>query len=341
MVKGRIKKPSDPLSIWRERESIDSTQVNSLVGILNGPGCEWSRRCGCLMCGYGNDVLYEKVTASDLKLQIDSIMDKWDGEEYVKIFSSGSFLDKQEIPESAQIYLFERVAEANPELRVLVESRPEYISRTSLNEFKRHVQDIEVAIGLETYTDFVRLDLIRKGFTYKDFVRAADKIISNGSHLKTYLLLKPPLLGEQRSIEECILSIEKVSSRYQGSTISINPMNIQRNTVVENLFNKGFYTPPWLRSLIEVLEEGYALTEGTTRLMSSPTAGGKRRGAHNCGKCDEEQLTSIEMFSLDNNAKLFYNDQKCCLDLWELCKDSSILDPMAADANDIRRSIKI
>ena len=37
--------------------------------------------------------------------------------------------------------------------------------------------------------------------------------------------------------------------------------------------------------------------------MSSPTAGGKARGAHNCGECDEGVLRAIEFYRLSGDPR--------------------------------------
>ncbi len=79
--------------------------------------------------------------------------------------------------------------------------------------------------------------------------------------------------------------------------LSVNPVHIQNGTVVEWLFHRGRYRPPWLWSVVEALQEGATL-RGTSRLVSFPTAGGLARGPHNCGKCDARVLEAIEASSL-------------------------------------------
>ena len=50
--------------------------------------------------------------------------------------------------------------------------------------------------------------------------------------------------------------------------------------------------------------------------MSAPTAGGKTRGSHNCGKCDNAVLDAINRFSLSGDITVL-NDLDCeCKNKW-------------------------
>ncbi len=118
-----------------------------------------------------------------------------------------------------------------------------------------------------------------------------------GLTVRTYLLLKPPFLGEQTGIDDAV-----ASARFAdpfSDEISINPLNIQHGTYVERLWKRGDFRSPWIWSLIEVMKT----LSGTVnaRLMSSPSGGGSQRGVHNCGKCDSEALAAVERFSFSQD----------------------------------------
>jgi len=50
-------------------------------------------------------------------------------------------------------------------------------------------------------------------------------------------------------------------------------------------------------------------------VKSHPTAGGRPRGAHNCGRCDRDVVDAIEEFSL--GLRRDFDDQDCaCKDVW-------------------------
>ena len=110
-------------------------------------------------------------------------------------------------------------------------------------------------------------------------------------------------------------------------------MNVQKNTVVEQLWRQGEYRPPWIWSLIDVLVTSRRWLDGQPKnidtpygtpgnpvLVSSPSGGGRGRGVHNCGKCDKELLNAVADFSIDQNVEklALASKNKCdCKKVWE------------------------
>jgi radical SAM enzyme (TIGR01210 family) len=100
------------------------------------------------------------------------------------------------------------------------------------------------------------------------------------------------------------------------STISLNPVNVQRNTLVEDLWVRGKYRSPWLWSVVEVLRHAHSVSRGTVNIVCDPVAAGKSRGTHNCGKCDSTIVDAIRKFSLNQDVKVFDNLDCDCKNLW-------------------------
>ena len=74
--------------------------------------------------------------------------------------------------------------------------------------------------------------------------------------------------------------------------ISINPCNIQNGTLVHELFTKNIYQPPWLWTVLHVIQS-LNILDSNIKVICDPTAAGKMRGTHNCGKCDKTVLQLI------------------------------------------------
>jgi len=269
--------PERPVAAWSEKDLLDGKVVDALVVILRSPGCWWSKRSGCLMCGYNNDCL-PSVTPENLITQFEKAMEKYDGQQYIKIYNSGSFFDPGEIGIDARKRILEMAGKKAK--KVLVESRPEFVNQKVLDTALGYVKDLEIAIGLETADDGVRDKSINKGFKFADFERAAKLARKNGASIRTYLLMKPLYMTEGEAITDALESI-KVAGPL-SDVISVNPMNIQNNTVVEQQWKKSLYRPPWLWSLLEVLKRAHGFTD--VRVISAPSGGGSRRGVHNCRK---------------------------------------------------------
>ncbi len=299
-----------PVSIWKEEDVINGERVSAFVAILRTTGCWWSWQKGCLMCGY-NSASSRQVTPQHLRSQLAQVAKRYQGERMVKIYTSGSFLDPQEVPLDVRSEVFSTFAGAE---RVLVESRPEFITPENLQDIDHRTA---VAIGLESANEEVLRRCVRKGFTVKDYTAAAHVLRETGMPLRTYLLLKPPYLTERAGVEDAIASIAYAAPLSES--VSINPVNVQRDTVVDMLWRRGNYRPPWAWSLVEVLRTGRRMTD--IRLLSSPSGGGTTRGVHNCDHCDRKVLDAVQRFSFSQDLDDLEVPQCGCRQQWAALMD--------------------
>jgi radical SAM enzyme (TIGR01210 family) len=295
------------VSCWTEKDVLDDEVVDALVVILRTKGCSWARKKGCTMCGYFNDC-NPQVEGDNLVIQMTKALENADGHRILKIFTSGSFLDDREVPPDTRGELL-KAASDRFEMAIF-ETRPEYVTRESIEDCISSFGRIQVALGLESANDTVLKHSINKGFLFDDYTGAAYTIKNSGASVKTYLLIKPPFLTELESIKDCVESARK--TKDTTDVISFNPVNVQRGTLVERLWRRDEYRPPWLWSLVRILEECKDLGP---RVASFPTGGGKKRGAHNCYECDADVLKEIEAFSM-GSADGFGQTRCRCFDTW-------------------------
>jgi radical SAM enzyme (TIGR01210 family) len=279
---------------WVEAEAIGDERVSAFVLIMKTRGCYWADEKGCSMCGYAKDTLGRSATPEELAEQTSRALARYRGEPYVKVYTSGSFLDDREVdPESRRALV---AAFSGRARRLLFETLPEFATADALSPLRAaFAGELEAALGLETTDPTVLARYVHKNAPPSEYLAAADRVRALGLRAKAYLLLKPPYLTEQESIEDVVRSVEEASTRFDA--LSVNPVHIQNGTVVEWLYHRGRYRPPWLWSVVEVLQRG-AERRGSARLVSFPTAGGLARGAHNCGECDARVLAAIEEASL-------------------------------------------
>lgn len=302
-------KGRDRAVFWRERDFLDGP-VEAGVIILPTIGCRWGRKEGCIMCGYVYDAARE-ISQEKVVEEFKKALTKIDGIEYLKIFTSGSFLDPQELSASSIREILIHIPKNIK--RVQIESRPEFIKEKSLTEIKKMLAaELEIGIGLETATDRIR-ESINKGFSFDDFEKAVRLCKRHGVKVKAYLLLKPPFLTEEEALQDVKDSI--VKARKTGADrVSVNPLNVQRGTLVEKLWQKGEYRSPWLWTVVEVLK--WADENVDIPVLSHPTAAGKQRGAHNCGSCDGEVYRGIIAYSATRDPQHLESDCKC-KELWK------------------------
>ncbi len=278
--------PSQLETLWKEKDMSSGKTVDAMVMIMRTNGCCWAKTGGCTMCGY-REASLTRVTEEDLLAQLEQALRKYDGEPFVKIYTSGSFLDENEIPIPVREKIFEAFSGCE---RLLFESRPEFITPEVVATLPKITT---IALGLESSNPEVLEKCIRKGFTPEDSKRAGTLCKEAGLMVRTYLLLKPPFMQEGIAIDDAVRSA-RFADPFSDE-ISINPLNVQRATYVERLWRRGEFRSPWIWSLMDVFKQ----LSGTVnaRLMSSPSGGGSQRGVHNCGECDRKALDAVERFS--------------------------------------------
>jgi len=315
---------NQPVATWYEADLFHTQQIQALAIILRTSGCSWARNHGgCTVCGYTQDSALNPPQFDHIKAQISVALQKAKSTpiSVIKIFTSGSFFDETEIPPITRQYILEQLSDLPHLQNVILETRPEYVQSENLDEAKRILGNIslEIAIGLETSNDQIRETCIHKGFTYQDFIRAAKLIRSQECDLRAYLLLKPPFLTEQEAIDDSITSA--ISAVSDGATtVSINPITIHAGTLIERLWLQKYYRHPWLWSIIDTLNEIRANIPPTTNVICHPVAGGKRRGPHNCGRCDKRVLQAIRTFSLSQDLTTFADLNCTCKLQWNTIK---------------------
>jgi len=305
--------PEEYISTWTEKDVLDGRVVDAWVIIFRTRGCYWARKSGCSMCGYVNDVAVE-VAPHELAKQLDKVLALHKDQPFVKVYTSGNFFDEREVFPDVRRQILKELGDRCD--KVMVETLSHLVRPEPLEEGLRYADRFEIALGLESANDVVLRHAVNKYWGLREHVRAANLAHEVGATVKSYLLLKPPFLTEREAIEDAAETAHAVDP--YSDTISINPMNVQRNTVVDHLWTRAEYRPPWLWSVAEVLRRCRGLK---AHVKSHPTAGGMRRGAHNCGTCDRAFLSAIEDVSLGLGDRL---DALACdcreewLDLLEL-----------------------
>ncbi len=283
---------------WSEDDVIEGTPCKALVVILKTRGCTWAIAGGCTMCGYANESAWKKVSDDQLIAQFRRAWRKYDGEALVKIYTSGSFLDKYEVPQTAQRAILEIIAESNDSVqKVAFEARPDYIHEDSFDHLDGIVAKLEVGIGVESSNLRVLRDSVNKGHGFETFPEAARICHDHNVSVKAYMMAKPPFLKEYDALEDSRKTIAAVAPH--ADVASLNPTNIQGRTIVDALHRRGSFRAPWLWTLVTALRDGHkqALEAGFKGVLKCDVvAAGQNRGAHNCGQCDARVVKYMKKF---------------------------------------------
>lgn len=295
------KKPIERLAAsWCQEDLLYSGVGNCIFLILPTPGCSWalSESGGCTMCSYIADCSLEPIESKKVVELFNQHLNRYNDEKAsaIKLFASGSFLNPEEIPIDARNKILQIIYENENIKEVVIETRPEYVTKEVLKEVMSILKDklFEVSIGLEAVSDNIRENRINKGFSREDFQKA----ISNINDLKTdyniksksYILVKPILTTEKEAINEAI-NTAIYSEKIGVDRISFCPATIHKGTLIEKLWRNGSYQPPWIWSVIEIINK----TRKTVNIPATmDTSGfGSRRGPYNCKNCNKKLKNAI------------------------------------------------
>ena len=340
-----VKAPENTPGSVRKRESWDATELATVYKtpeilpdgthctaatvIFRTRGCVWWWKSGCTFCGYFNDVR-DDVTADDLFAQWDEAkrrLDDFEGCSMVKVYTSGTFFEDRENPPEWQEAILRETHERG--LDLVIEAQAQMCTPEKIAWVAERDPGCTVAIGLEAYDDTVLRFHVNKGFSTKQWHRSIDMLRENGLRVKTYLLFKPPFMSEGDALQHTSKWISQVAPL--SDDVSVNPMNIQKRTIVERLFRNREYRPPWLWSLVEMLEQVHDdVSKAGARIIVHPTAGGRIRGAHNCGACDMDIVAAIERYSVSADIGEFAGLDCDCKRVWrtEVDNDLSLPTPL-------------
>ena len=280
---------------WCGEDLLYSGKGKAIFIILPTPGCNWalSDSGGCTMCSYIADSPLEMVESDVLIDIFQNLMDKHkiEGKTAVKIFVSGSFLNPKEIPVEARNEILKILNQYADAEEIVIESRPEYVTEEVLQECCNLLPDkiFEVSIGLESSNDYIKKYRINKGFSNEDFENAI-YIIKNLKldykiKSKAYIFVKPILTSEKDAIDDAVASAQYCEN-VGVDRISFCPATIHNGTVMEVLWHRGSYQPPWIWSILEIIRK---VRNSVQIPVIMDTSGfGTRRGPFNCKKCNKK-----------------------------------------------------
>lgn len=308
---------TDYTKCWSEEDVLDNRPCRAFVVILKTRGCTWALAGGCTMCGYANDSAWTKVSEEQLVAQFQKAWKRYDGEELVKIYNSGSFLDRFEVMQGAQKTILATIGKPDAATgrkgpkKVAFESLPGFCTDEAFAHLEGLVEKMEVGIGVESSNFRVLRDSVNKGHAFEAFPEAAAACKRHGVSVKSYLMCKPPFLKESDALTDSTNTI--IAAAPHADMVSLNPTNVQGNTLVDALFKRGSYRTPWLWTIVQALYDGRATAEAAGfkgMLKSDVIASGQDRGAHNCKSCDETVVGYLKKYKATQDKKWL----KQCLD---------------------------
>jgi len=133
----RKKDLTRPAAKWVSKNRLRRGTGDALAVVLATSGCNHARSDtgGCIMCSYLLDGSAERPTSEQLVEQFQVALREIDGREAplaIKVYTSGSFLDPDEVPLEARDEIIRLIAADDRVHEVVLESRPEFATEASM-----------------------------------------------------------------------------------------------------------------------------------------------------------------------------------------------------------------
>jgi len=251
------------------------------------------------------------------------VMDAVDLSDYpvVSVYNDGNIFNQREMPVVAIEKICSYINDYENIKKVVVESRIDYSPDEHVMKMKKALngRQLEVAFGFESADPQVMNLCINKGFSANNFDIFHSRMRRMGVLTKPLLLVKPPFLTEAEAIDDIMQTISYCISRGINY-VDLEVTTVEKNTVVHELWKNNLYRPPWLWSLIDLLQKCQERFGDRAHVYVSPWTYSVESldWARNCGRCDAEIIRAIEHYNRHFDLAVFEGlDCSCRHDEWE------------------------
>lgn len=298
--------------------NLDGESVRRIIIYLRSDvGCEFSTRTGgCTGCRHSilgtAGARIDGIHISNMyEKQFHAAIEKHGLAPVVCIYNEGNMLNENELP-GKQLSAMLRYLSQNDVRRLVLESRVEYASEAKLCEIRQAAgeMEIEIGIGLESSSDFIRNELFLKETGLGSFEKAVARLRRFGIKSLAYIIVKPPFLNECQAIADSVRST-CYAFEVGIDAVSLEPIGVEPNTIVEQLFKAGHFQPCSLWSVIDVARQTHGLGEvriGGFQFEPRPTT-----LPQTCDDCNSTVLAAIDKYnaSLDFSKLEDLNCEQC------------------------------
>ena len=215
-------------------------------------GCQWDAKGGCTICNYGKGIeigesaMVQSVLAALNEVQVEI------GE--LAITPSGSLLDEEEVPKEVCHKIFDLVNETTAHT-FLFETRAQTVKQDKITELKSRIRNkkLIVEMGLETSNFFLQKYCINKGYFLKEYEEAVSLLKKNNISTYANVVLGTPFLTWEQAVHDCKNTLNW-ALKHNSDKVVLFPLHVKPGTMLEWLYQKGYYKPisPW--GLVEVLD---------------------------------------------------------------------------------------
>lgn len=215
-------------------------------------GCRHDASGGCTMCNYG---ISSPVTTEQMVEYVHAGLSTIPENQNLTLLvsPSGSMLDDWEVPEDARANIF-RLVNACPGRTYLCETRAETVTEQRVRQLAQLITTKVpcVEMGLESADPWIMRYCINKKLAPNLFVHSTELLHKYGVRAVANILVGAPFLSPREAIDDAVRTVEWAIAQGVDNCV-LFPVHVKQWTLVEWLWRHGYYSPPSLWSLIEVL----------------------------------------------------------------------------------------
>lgn len=307
----------------------DGKSTRRVIIYLRSSGCAWAIkvgssqhepfRPGCFDCSHSvaGTTRGIPISADSYVRQFKTAFEQVDFSRspMLCLYNEGSFFNEHELPREARRYMLQVIAADRHIQGLILESLPEYLNNTVLQETRNLLgtKYLEIGIGLESANQLVRDFCVNKSYTLQQYEQAA-KLVKRHANLLAYVLVKPSFLTEAEALADSSATVA-YAFRTGADVVSIEPVNTGDYNLCGVLHRLGLYRVPWLWTVLEVAKIAHQY--GEVRIGGSQFAPQYERYAHNCPRCTQPIREAIRSFNGTNEMFYLQGLECSCLDEWQ------------------------
>ena len=245
--------PLRPYAWLHETEMNGSGELESYATLfLSNAECPFR----CLMCDLWRNTTDQPVPLGAIPQQIQFGLAQLAAADSLKLYNSGNFFDAKAIAASEHAAIAQLVRGFR---RVVVENHPRLVGPQCVEFQHRLEPQLEIALGLETIHPEI-LPTLNKQMTVADFSRAVEFLRAAEIDVRVFVLLQPPGLGDEESIEWAVRSVA-FAFETGANCCSLIPVR-QGNGALDELARRGLHREPTLAAMELALQKSLALKAG-------------------------------------------------------------------------------
>jgi archaeosine synthase beta-subunit len=336
MIGIRMATPKPNRPSWRHasdltlrEDYLKGERVDAASLTLFPSGCRHAARGGCTMCGEWSGSNFGQLVPPDFHVAQFSaaVSDLWARRQiqWLRIYQEGSFFSEREVGPDARRVILRLASHLQGLKRITIESRPEFLTSEAVSAARTDVHppvDLEIGIGLESSDNFIRNVCIGKGTSLETYEKAVELLLTYDLIPLAYVLLKPPFLTEQEAIEDAIQTVA-CAFRIGFREVYVQAASIHAWSLSEMLAQKRLYAPPWLWSVIRVVQEANHLGPvkiGGLEYFPKPATIARNYRDPECQTpcgCTERVWHLVEQYNATHNLAVFDGLECDCRAIWQ------------------------